>query len=619
MTPCAFPIPTPDGRASESSIPWAGPDLGVRLQEQQPTQPLKSMKAGASEKRFRAASAESATSRSNSSTNSSRSRSRTGARIDGAAQSQERDRNRDRNRDQTPAHRTSFRRPSCSITPSATAVDFDAVAQEGRRCLKHVPCVYKIQPLLASARAVSLGAVRSSLLPRYPADGNSDEDDDSMATKTPSPQPAGVPATPRIISPTPTPSRGGRDPADGYFGPVTRSVARRRVKSPSPGDDDDDDERQNGAAVRAQTRSRSSESDGRSRRRGGLFRGKSDGGGGSGAAGTTNERLARKGKEPSSSSSSTTPAMANGASVNGHLKPSSADGRGCGSWRGISRSPSPLGLIPIHRHWRSFVHRHEIPRKMLHVSIGFITLYLYTSGVRTATITPYILYGLLPIFSVDVLRHRWPALNRLYIGVCGALMRESEVDSFNGVVWYLVGAYVALRFFPKDVGVMAVLLLSWCDTAASTVGRAYGRYTPRIRRGKTVAGSIAACFVGVLTALAFWGWLAPRTNPLIVDMDDTDPSGAFMFTGRLALPEPIRRALSSASASHLLPAGLAAHLLPPTSTSISGGVALAVVSVWTGFVGAASEVIDLWGWDDNMTIPILSGIGLWGFLRVFGA
>ena len=566
--------------------------MGVRLQEQRPTHPLKSMKGGAPEKRFRAVSAESTTSTSTST-------SRIGARSDGAVQSQRRDRNRNRSQDQAPAHGTGFRRPPRSATSSAAAAEADAVAEEGRRCLKHVPSVYKIQPLLASARAVSLGAVRSCLLPRYPADGESDEDD-SMATKTPSPQPADVPATPRVISPTPTPSRGGRDPADEYFGPVTRSVARRRVKSPSADDDDDDGERQNGAAVRAQTRSRSPEPDGRSRRRGGLFRGKSDG-----AAGAANERLARKDKEPSSSSS-TTPATANGATANGHLKPSSAGGRGYGSWRDISRSPSPLGLIPIHRHWRSFVHRHEIPRKMLHVSIGFITLYLYTSGVGTATITPYILYGLIPIFAVDVVRHRWRALNRLYIGVCGALMRESEVDSFNGVIWYLVGAYVALRFFPKDVGVMAVLLLSWCDTAASTVGRAYGRYTARIRRGKTVAGSIAASLVGALTAVAFWGWLAPRTNALI-----DDPRGAFMFTGRLALPEPVRRGLTSQT---LLPR--LAHALP---TTVSGGAALAVVGAWTGFVGAASEVIDLWGWDDNMTIPILSGIGLWGFLRVFGA
>ena len=45
----------------------------------------------------------------------------------------------------------------------------------------------------------------------------------------------------------------------------------------------------------------------------------------------------------------------NGTS-NGHLSPAQANKN---YWREMSRSPSPLGLIPIHQKWRSFV-RHTI-------------------------------------------------------------------------------------------------------------------------------------------------------------------------------------------------------------------------------------------------------------------
>ena len=38
--------------------------------------------------------------------------------------------------------------------------------------------------------------------------------------------------------------------------------------------------------------------------------------------------------------------------VNGHLSPAAANKN---YWRELSRSPSPLGLIPIHQKWRSFV------------------------------------------------------------------------------------------------------------------------------------------------------------------------------------------------------------------------------------------------------------------------
>jgi len=205
--------------------------------------------------------------------------------------------------------------------------------------------------------------------------------------------------------------------------------------------------------------------------------------------------------------------------------------------------------------------------------------------------------ALVPIATLDYLRHTYPSLNRLYVRVVGALMRETEYDGWNGVIWYLLGAWIVLGFFPKDVGVMGVLLLSWCDTAASTVGRAYGRYTSRIRRGKSLAGSLAAFAVGVLTAASFWGYLAPRTGPFIEDV-----KFPFMFTGTLSLPGAVRNVFG----------------LSEAQGSVAGGLALTIISLWTGFVASASEVVDVFGWDDNLTIPVLSGIGMWGFLRIFG-
>lgn len=209
---------------------------------------------------------------------------------------------------------------------------------------------------------------------------------------------------------------------------------------------------------------------------------------------------------------------ANGhAEPNGFLSPASAYPQGYGSayWRNLSRSPSPLGLIPIHREWRAFIHKHEVPRKALHVSIGFIALYFYAVGVQPTDIHPLLLSLLIPIFTIDLIRFRWPAFNKLYIRVVGAFMRESEAhDRFNGVISYLAGIWFTMRFCRKDVGIMSVLLLAWCDTAASTFGRLWGRYTPRIRRGKSLAGSLAAFVFGVGTALLFWGWVAPSIKGL---------------------------------------------------------------------------------------------------------
>ncbi|KAL9949534.1 hypothetical protein D7B24_005825 [Verticillium nonalfalfae] len=406
---------------------------------------------------------------------------------------------------------------------------------------------------------------------------------------------AATPATPRVISPSPTPSEIA-DPfssQDGYAGPTTRSAARKRRATPQPVNENIDEEDDSDPSLRrARTRSRSPID---MRRVKPLT--------------STSSSLSAKTKSPvvpsepivkdgtsggSGSSSSNGKAKTKVPQTNGHLAVPSAAPTGW-SWRDFSRSPSPLGLIPIHRKWRTFVHKHEVPRKILHVSIGAVTLWLYITGVHTRSVAPWLMTFLVPIAATDILRHNVAAFNSFYVSILGALMRESEYAGYNGVIWYMLGAWLACYAFPKDVAVMAVLLLSWCDTAASTFGRLWGRYTPRIRRGKSLAGSLAAFLVGVGSSAFFWGWFVRFFGPQPGDE-------GFMFQGSLRLPQAAAEAVG----------------LTSEQATVAGPLALGVVSLWSGFVAAASEVVDVFGWDDNLTIPVLSAAGIWGFLKVFG-
>lgn len=391
-----------------------------------------------------------------------------------------------------------------------------------------------------------------------------------------------IPATPRVISPSPTLSEAS-DRQDSYFAPVTRSATKsQRNKSPPPITEEKDGSGSDSSVEkRARTRSRSPALDASSQPNG-YF--------------SSSQRRRMSGLT-SKKAVSKSEALAKGhvpPPENGHLSPYSQIKK---SWREFSRSPSPLGLIPLHRHYRYLIHKHEVPRKVLHVSIGFFALYLYTRGTQVRAITPWLFGALVPIASIDLLRHRYPAFNRLYVRCLGALMRETEVDGYNGVIWYLLGTFIALQFFPKDIGVMSVLLLSWCDTAASTFGRLYGRYTIRLRRGKSLAGSLAAWVVGAATALLFWGYFAPRRGSFY-----NDQAGGFMFQGRLAVPVQVTRALGWKEGAGV----------------IQGNVALGVMGVVTGLIASVSELVDLFGWDDNLTIPLLSSLGMYGLLKVFG-
>nr|POE53584.1 ctp-dependent diacylglycerol kinase 1 [Quercus suber] len=392
-----------------------------------------------------------------------------------------------------------------------------------------------------------------------------------------------IPATPQVIAASPTPSdAGGRD---GYFAPNARAGAGQQDQTPSI--TEHENSQHDPDFDRARSRSRSPQLSRKAvkqiRMNGSVATGAETG------SGLASRRLVEPNIDTKLASGST----------NNLLSPDSAlqpEQRGFGAsyWRNLSRSPSPFGLIPIHREWRTFIHKHEVPRKVLHVSIGFVTLYLYYADVQTTAIHPVLLRLLIPIFAIDLVRFRWQAFNSLYIRVMGALMRESEAhDRFNGVISYLAGLWFTMRFCRKDVAVMSVLLLSWCDTAASTFGRLYGKYTPRIRRGKSLAGSLAAFGFGVGTAVLFWGLIAPNTTGT-----HDEGKNRFAFTGQLTLPSQFRDVLG----------------LSKQQATIDGVLAMAVLAIVSGFVASVSEAIDIFGLDDNLTIPILSGLGLGAIL-----
>lgn len=232
-----------------------------------------------------------------------------------------------------------------------------------------------------------------------------------------------------------------------------------------------------------------------------------------------------------------------------------------------------VGLfLSSHKQFNNFIHKHEIPRKFLHVSIGFVTLYFYTINWTTKMFIAPLTTAFLIIFSIDLYRFRHVEFNKLYCKTVGFLMREKEVNSYNGVIWYLLGLSIAFYPFSKDIGVMAVLLLSWSDTAASTVGRAYGYLTPKIARNKSLAGSFAAFVSGVLSCLFFYGFVVPKYG------QQDDPEIAW---------SPAKSYMSLTS-----------------------------YSIACGFIAAVSEGIDILDWDDNFTIPVLSSVFLHGLLTV---
>ncbi|KAF8732356.1 hypothetical protein AX14_004517 [Amanita brunnescens Koide BX004] len=277
---------------------------------------------------------------------------------------------------------------------------------------------------------------------------------------------------------------------------------------------------------------------------------------------------------------------------NGHAKTdtSAAGGRQNGAATGVPAQPQKID-------W-------EIPRKLLHSSIGFLTLYLYLSegNVRNTVI---VLWSALAVIGpADMIRLRYPAFERLFERTVGFLMRESEKKKSNGVVWYLLGVNFVLTFYPTDVAVVAILILSWADTMASTLGRMFGPRTPPLPRRlpflrlplaprKSLAGFVAASITGACAAVMFWGWIAPlRHNG--ADLSWTWQNGVHRTSSLLSW-------------------------LGMGSSVTRGWLGLGAIGIVAGLVSGVAEALDLGSLDDNLTLPIISGGCLIAFFKLMAA
>ncbi|KAL7415560.1 hypothetical protein BDY24DRAFT_381517 [Mrakia frigida] len=232
---------------------------------------------------------------------------------------------------------------------------------------------------------------------------------------------------------------------------------------------------------------------------------------------------------------------------------------------------------------KTFWEEYEVPRKALHASIGFVVLAL--NKLDPPTLKPLIIFlsvGLVACLSVDALRLNVPACEKLFERAMGPMMRDEEKTKINGINWYLMGVIFVLSFYPRDVAVLSILILSWADTAASSFGRLCSafRYNPRLPRrvffglipfssSKSLAGFLAAWATGFVVAVGYYGG---------------GPGGGVSRGGHVDW------------------------------RVLEWKRGVFVTGQMVGMVAAVTEALDVGSLDDNLTLPIVSGGLVWAFL-----
>jgi len=198
----------------------------------------------------------------------------------------------------------------------------------------------------------------------------------------------------------------------------------------------------------------------------------------------------------------------------------------------------------------------HLARKVWH--IGGVSLIAAVYAILPHTVSVSLLAVAWVVFvPMDFARLKYPHLNKYMLGIFRPIMRQTELHKLAGTTYLLTGLLLVTLFFPSPIVLLTMFFLAFADPIASYFGIMYGK--DKILREKSLQGFLAAFVVCSLLTFAFL-------------------NSYELFAERMVL-----------------------------------------ISLLGGLIGALAELIPIGKLDDNLTLPVLSAVSLWGLFSLFGA
>ncbi|KAI9917796.1 hypothetical protein PsorP6_012464 [Peronosclerospora sorghi] len=205
----------------------------------------------------------------------------------------------------------------------------------------------------------------------------------------------------------------------------------------------------------------------------------------------------------------------------------------------------------------------QLQRKLQHLGTG-VMMYVALRVFGPWQCALVLFFFALLLLGVHKLRASNQALDAVFLQCFRTILRPYEVSrtALPGAYYFLLGAGFSLVLFPLRVARLAILTLSVGDPAAAFFGTLYGRHKVTTVLGplggnKSMEGFIG-CF-GVATAAAFTSLMMEQDYYFRTDSGDRT-------------------------------------------------VLVAMLSLVVGASAAAAEVLDIGGWDDNLTLPLVAAV-----------
>lgn len=194
-------------------------------------------------------------------------------------------------------------------------------------------------------------------------------------------------------------------------------------------------------------------------------------------------------------------------------------------------------------------------RKIWHMSGVFAMFLAYVYLPPMVSMTALIVAWCMFV-PLDLARQKNEALNDWVVTAFKPIMRQSEVRKLAGTTFLISGVLIVDVLFPRPIVALTLLFLAFADPIASYFGILYGK--DKIFGHKSIQGFMAAFFVCAGLTFLFLHYHNYLSDRLIV------------------------------------------------------------VSLFAGLVGAFAELIPIGKLDDNLTLPVISAVGLTVLFYFFG-
>lgn len=133
----------------------------------------------------------------------------------------------------------------------------------------------------------------------------------------------------------------------------------------------------------------------------------------------------------------------------------------------------------------------EFLRKSIHLASSFIPVsYIF---LERSSMIAYLSFVFVVCVIFDLARISHPKINLIFMHFFSRLIRDFESRTLLGSTYFLSGCLITVIFFEKNIAIISMLILIFCDTVACFAGKTFK--SKKIVGEKTIAG-----FCGFLTS-----------------------------------------------------------------------------------------------------------------------